>query len=150
MEGCIKNEIIARLFKFGFISKHQHGFLAKHSTVTQMFECVNDWSFTLNIGNSIDVIYIDFAKAFDKVVHTKLLFKLQSYGIDGLVLKWIEQFLIERLQYVRVNDYYSNFIVVLSGVPQGSVLGPILLLIFINNICDAIRDCSVKLFADDV
>ena len=85
------------MFKFGFISKHQHGFLAKHSTITQMFECVNDWSFTLNIGHSVVVIYTDFAKAFDKVVHTKLLFKLQSYGIDGLVLKWIEQVLIDRL-----------------------------------------------------
>ena len=89
------------MFKFGFISKHQHGFLAKHSTVTQMFEYVIDWSFTLNIGNSIDVIYIDFAKAFDKVVHTKLLFKLQSYGIDGLVLKWIEQFLMTPLKVLE-------------------------------------------------
>ena len=70
MEGCIKIEIIAHMFKFGLISKHQHGLLAKHSTVTQLFECVNDWSCTLNIGHSVDVIYIDFAKAFDKVVHT--------------------------------------------------------------------------------
>ena len=58
MEGCIKNEIVALKFKFGFISKHQHGFLAKHSTLAQMFECVNDWSFRLNIDHSVDVIYI--------------------------------------------------------------------------------------------
>ena len=70
MEGCIKNDAIAYMFKFGFISKHQHGFLAKHSAVIQMFEYVNDWSFTLNIGHFVDVICIDFAKAFDKVVQT--------------------------------------------------------------------------------
>ena len=67
--GLIKIEVIAHMFNFGFISKHQHDFLAKHSTVTQLYECVNDWSYTLNIGHSVDVIYIDFAKAFDKVVH---------------------------------------------------------------------------------
>ena len=66
------------------------------------------------------------------------------------MLKWSEQSLIDRLQCVRVNGYYSNFIAVLSGVPQGYVLGLILFLIFINDICDAIRDCSVKLFADDI
>ena len=72
---------------------------------------------------------------------------MQSYGIDGLVLKCIKQFLIDRLQCVRVNGYYSNFIAIISGVPQGSVLGTILFLIFIYDICNAIRDCSVKLFA---
>ena len=96
---------------------------------------------TLNIGHSVDVIYIyiDFAKAFGKVVHTKLLFKLLSYGIDGRVLKWVEHFLMNRLQCVRVNGYYCNFISVLSPIPQGSVLGPI-----------SFRDYTVKLFADDV
>ena len=93
------------------------------------------------------MLYIEFAKAFDKVVHIKLLFKWQSYGIDGLVLKWIEQCLIDRLQCVRVNGYYSNFIAILSGVAQGSVLGPILFLISNNDICNAIRYCSVKLSA---
>ena len=149
-EGCIKNEVIAYMCKVGFISKHQHGFLAKHSTVTQMFECVNDCSFTLNICHSVDVIYVGFAKVFDKVVHPILVFKLQSYGIDSLVLKWIEQFLIHRLQCVRVNGYYSSFIAVLNEVSQRNVLRPILFLIFINDICDVIRECSVKLFADDV
>ena len=123
-----------------------------------MFEYVNDWSFTPNLDHSVDVIYIyiyiyiyiDFAKVIDKDVHTKLLFKLQSYDKDRIVFKWIEQVLTDRLQCIRVNGYYSNFIAVLSGVPQSSVLGPILFLIFIDDICDAVRDCSVKLFADDV
>ena len=109
------------------------------------------WLSSLNSGQSTDVIYIDFAKAFDTVSHPKLLHKLKSYGILGKLLQWITAWLTGRSQSVKLGDIYSSFKAVLSGVFQGSVLGPLLFLIFINDLPDNISpDANPTLFADDL
>jgi len=151
MESIIKDDMLAYLISKGLISRQQHGFLARRSTCTQLIECLNDW--TLNIENkqSLDVIYIDFAKAFDSVVHSKLLSKLASYGISGKLLCWIEDFLTDRYQYVAIDGFSSSTCTVISGVPQGSVLGPVLFIVYINDVCDVIvGNTACKLYADDV
>ena len=99
-------------------------------------------------GNVVDAIYFDFAKAFDTVPHRRLLKKLKGYGIDGKILEWIKSFLQNRTQSVKVNGIFSNVASVKSGVPQGSVLGPILFILYINDLPDVIQS-DVLLFADD-
>ena len=103
----------------------------------------------MNSGHrQTDVIVMDFAKAFDKVPHKRLLYKLDFYGIRGSTRKWINSWLSEHSQKVVLDGRTSDPVPVLSGVPQGSVLGPVLFLIFINDLPDNIRS-SVRLFADD-
>jgi len=98
----------------------------------------------------VDVVYLDYAKAFDSVVHSKLLAKLSHYGASGSVLIWIEKFLINRCQCVRVGNVLSEYADVVSGVVQGSVLGPVLFIVFINDMCNCIPGSTVlKLFAND-
>ena len=98
----------------------------------------------------VDCVFIDFKKAFDSVCHNKLLIKLAAYGINGNLLGWINSFLSGRKQRVLVNNCYSEWSNVISSVPQGSVLGPILFLLYINDIVDIVHGCKIKLFADDI
>jgi len=95
------------------------------------------------------VIYLDFSKAFDSVLHERLLLKLRAYGIHGNILEWIKSFLSGRKQNVVVNGVKAVISNVLSGIPQGSVMGPLLFLIYINDVVSVVKSPAL-LFADDV
>jgi hypothetical protein len=102
----------------------------------------------LDKGGTADMVYLDFAKAFDTVPHKRLLVKLEGYGVEGRTLKWIEQFLVGRRQRVGVAGSFSEWSEVVSGVPQGSVLGPVLFVCYINDLPEAISSI-IHMYADD-
>ncbi len=150
MEMCIIDSLLDYLRVRRLISRQQHGFLAKKSTCTQLLECINDWSLSLSARKSVDVIYIDFRKAFDSVSHQKLINKLETFGISGNLLSWLSVFLSNRQQRVIIGSHMSSYVDVRSGVPQGSCLGPLLFVLYINDLPDVIKNVTCKLFADDV
>ncbi len=131
-----------------YILHFQHGFQSGLSCESQLIETVNDWMTALDNKTQIDAIFLDFAKAFDKVPHKRLLSKLTSYGITGNTYNRITPFLSNRKQRVSVNGALSDITDFTSGVPQGSVLGPILFLLYINDINENVQS-SIRLFADD-
>ena len=109
------------------------------------FKEITKW---VDEGSPVDVIYLDFQKAFDKVPHQRLILKLKSHGMGNSIINWIEQWLTDRRQRVVVDGEVSNWKSVLSGVPQGSVLGPILFLVYINDLEEGVTGKILK-FADD-
>ena len=148
MERIIGKEIMRHLENNKLLSKHQHGFRSKRSCLTQLLEYFSEIHNCLDESDPVDAIYLDCQKAFDTVPHKRLLAKLKAYGITGKVLNWIKDFLKDRTQRVVVKGVFSDPLRVWSGVPQGSVLGPILFLIYINDLLVGITS-SGKLFADD-
>ena len=130
------------------LSDSQHGFRKKRSCESQLILTIQDQASSLEDGEQIDAVLLDFSKAFDKVPHQRLLLKLQHYGIRGHLLSWIESFLTGRSQKVLVEGKSSSSVPVASGVPQGTVLGPMLFLLYINDLPDNVS-ITTRLFADD-
>lgn len=147
---CI--QIIDHLHLHDLISDSQWGFLEGRSTVTALLRCTDDWFRNLENGYEVCAVFFDFRKAFDSVPHQALLQKLSTTGLDDCLLNWLHNYLCDRTQSVVVEGAHSDVESVLSGVPQGSVLGPLLFLAYINDLtCAGFHPNSiVNLFADDV
>lgn len=146
LERCVYNNLMEHIAQF--FTDAQHGFLKGRSTVTQLLSFYHNVGLSLDKGLQTDVIYLDLAKAFDSVSHRKLLVKLTTYGISDTLLKWMENYLSDRYQKCIINGVTSSSLPVTSGVPQGSILGPLLFLVYVNDLPTAVNN-NVVLFADD-
>jgi hypothetical protein len=148
MESLVRKNIMNHLQEQKLITREQHGFVKGRSCVTQLLDVLDSWTETIDNGGSVDVIYMDFQKAFDSVPYKRLLSKLSAHGIQGKVLSWLEAFLTDRRQVVQVNGARSAEALVTSGIPQGSVVGPLMFVVYINDL-PTVCSNQVKLFADD-
>ena len=148
MEHVLHSHMINHLEREGILTDTQHGFRKNRSCETQLLQTVDSFAKSLNNKEQVDAILLDFSKAFDKVCHRKLVQKLHHYGIKGKLLNWIEHYLADRTQCVVVRGKSSPRIHVQSGVPQGTVLGPLLFLAYINDMPYSVSS-SLALFADD-
>ena len=148
MEHIMLSHIAKHIVKNNITINEQHGFRNKLSTITQLINTTTDWANTLNNKSQTDIIFLDFCKAFDKISHKIILSKLHHYGIQNHTLSWKGAFLSSRTQTTVVNGVHPSYVEVTSGVPQGSVLGPMLFLLYINDINNAITS-QIKLFVDD-
>ena len=148
IKSIIREQIWDFLTESEVLNPCQHGFVKHKSCFTNLLESHNTWTSALDMGFGVDVIYLDYSKAFDSVPHLRLISKLQAYGIKGDLLKWISNFLIGRQQKVILNGSSSQWIDVTSGVPQGSVLSPLLFLLYVNDITDGVQS-TLEMFADD-
>jgi len=150
IEGFIRDYIMKHFTDNNLFNNNQYGFLKGRSTMLQLLRIMDEWTECLESGRQMNVIYADFEKAFDKVCHKLLIHKLRYYKVNESVVPCIESFLCNRKQRVKINGFYSDWADVLSGIPQGTILGPILFIIYINDSPDVCQQFSnVYLLADD-
>ena len=148
LERVIRDRIIEHMEMNSLFTSKQYGFMSGRSTALQLLRVLDEWTEALDEGAGIDCIYMDYMKAFDTVPHRRLLKKLEAYKIGNDTIEWIENYLNGRTQQVSVNGTTSKWHRVTSGIPQGSVIGPLLFVIFINDLPDIVES-TVYLFADD-
>ena len=148
IEHIITSSVISHLKHHNILTDAQHGFHKQWSCKSQLVLTVRDLAQGIKEKSQLDVILLDFSKAFDKVAHARLLMKAAHYGVTGHTLSWIKQFLTGRHQKVVLNNECSNTTEVTSGVPQGTVLGPLLFLTFINDLLQGVTS-SIRLCTDN-
>ena len=148
LEKIVRKAILTHLTENHLLSDKQYGFRSGRSCSLQLLNVMERWTQYVENHQSWDTVYLDLAKAFDKVAHQRLLRRLSSYGIKGALLSWITSFLTNRRQCVSIKGSTSTWKPVESGVPQGSVLGPILFIIYVNEIPEIVKS-HIWIFADD-
>ena len=149
MESIIKDHLLKYLKDNNILSNKQYGFFPGRSTVLQLLNVLDQCSEAIDNRFYVDVVYCDFRKAFDKVPHNWLLKVLKYYCIPSKIVNRIENFLTNRKQRVIVNGTPSSWHDVICGMPQGSILGPILFVIYINTLIEVVKYSDLFLFADD-
>jgi len=146
----VKEQIENNLQSNDIIKEHQSGFRKYHSCETAIQGVIDDWKLIISEGKMVGVIFLDLKRAFETVDRTRLLEKLDQYGMRGKMLKWFKTYLSNRTQQIRVNNQCSKCIKTEYGVPQGSVLGPLLFTLYINDIVEFCpEECNIRMFADD-
>jgi hypothetical protein len=149
LERLMYNRLLAFLNKNNILAKNQYGFREKHSTSMALLQLVDDISKELDNKNNTIGIFIDLSKAFDTIDHSLLLKKLARYGVRGIVLDWFQNYLTNRKQFVQINDVDSSLQLTTCGVPQGSILGPLLFILYINDLVNTSKLATFIMFADD-
>ena len=148
-ESLIHQQVYRYLTTNSLLHPCQSGFRPAHSTQDTLLKTVGDWKIALDRGEYIGAILIDLSKALDSIDHNILLNKLSAYGITKNELKWFKDYLTGRMQRVCVDSTFSDWTTITRGVPQGSILGPLLFLIYVNDLPDVATQCTLNLYADD-
>jgi len=149
LEKLMYNRLLKYLNSKNILNKNQYGFREKHSTYMALLQLIDDISKEMDNRNHTIGIFIDLSKAFDTIDHKLLLKKMEFYGIRGIALQWFTSYLTNRKQFVSVNNVDSNLLPITCGVPQGSILGPLLFILYINDIINSSNLANFIMFADD-
>ena len=149
IERAVHNHVYSYVTQNCILNVHQSGFRPKYSTETALVDMVDDWLLNINSGQMTGVAFIVLRKAFDTVNHEILIDKLRVIGVSSITLKWFNSYLSNRIQRVSYNEVVSDALPISTGVPQGSILGPLLFLIFINDMPNVIKHGKISMYADD-
>ena len=148
-ERIVYNQLSSYLSENNILSKYQSGFRSFHSTVTALLEATDNWAFNIDRGYVNAVVFLDLKKAFDTVNHSILLSKLYSYGVKGIAYELFSSYLENRTQKCAVNGVLSKSRTLTCGIPQRTILGPLLLFLYINDLPNCLSNSQPRMYADD-